>query len=139
MNKLMISLLAALGLLAALPVEAQQGNLEVNTPAVAALRASLKQRHEEIRPYLDSGAVGITKDGHLALRDASLVPLSARQRLQSLLTAENADWNALYREIANANGHPEWEGDVRNTFAQRRMDKAHPGWWVQGPGGWVKK
>ena len=139
MNKLMISLLAAFGLLASSPAAAQQSNLEVNTPAVSALRASLKQRHEEIRPYLDSGAVGIIKDGHLALHDANLVPLAARQKLQGLLTAENADWDALYREIANANGHPEWEGDVKNTFAQRRMEKAQPGWWVQGPGGWVKK
>ncbi|MDD5297943.1 MAG: DUF1318 domain-containing protein [Rhodocyclaceae bacterium] len=139
MNKLILSLLAALGLLATLPAQAQQSNLEVNTPAVAAIRASLKQRHEELRPYLDSGALGIAKDGHVALRDANLVSLSARQKLQGLIAAENADWDGLYREIANANGHPEWEAEVRNTFAQRRMEKAHPGWWVQGPGGWVKK
>lgn len=139
MNKLLLSLLAAIGLFLSLPAGAQMTNLEVNTPAVAAIRASLKQRHEEMRPHMESGAIGLAKDGRWVMRDANLVPLAARQKVNGLLTAENADWDALAREIANANGHPEWEAEVRNTFAQRRLGKAHPGWWVQGPSGWEKR
>ena len=30
-------------------------------------------------------------------------------------------------EIARANGKPEWEGEIRNTFAQRWIEKASPG------------
>ena len=29
--------------------------------------------------------------------------------------------------------------DVRRTFAQRWIDRAQPGWWVQQGGKWVKK
>lgn len=134
-----ITLLAALLLCASLPTAAQQSNLDVSSPAITAVRASLKQRHETLRAYMDAGALGITRDGQTILRDPSLVPLSERQKIQGMLVAENADWDALYREIANANGHPEWEPEVRNTFAQRRMEKAKPGWWVQAPSGWVKK
>ncbi len=139
MNKLVLSLLAALGLFVSVPAAAQQVSLEVNTPAVTAIRASLKQRHEEMRPHMESGAIGLAKDGRWAMRDATLVPLAARQKVNGLLTAENADWDALAREIANANGHPEWEAEVRNTFAQRRLGKARPGWWVQGASGWEKR
>ena len=37
------------------------------------------------------------------------------------------------------NQHPEWEADIRNTFAQRWIDRAQAGWWVQRGGAWVKK
>jgi uncharacterized protein YdbL (DUF1318 family) len=55
------------------------------------------------------------------------------------VAAENADRAALYREIARANGHPEWEAEVRKTFAQRWIERAQPGWWVQRGGAWVQK
>lgn len=118
---------------------AQQGNLEVNTPAIAALKQSMQQRHAQLAPLYASGAVGLARDGTVALRDASSVPLPQRARANALIAAENADRAALYREIARANGHPEWEADVRSTFAQRWIERAHAGWWVQGSGGWVQK
>jgi len=53
---------------------------------------------------------------------------------------ENRDRSALYREIARGNSHPEWEEEVRSTFAGRWIDKAQSGWWVQAPNGsWSKK
>jgi hypothetical protein len=55
------------------------------------------------------------------------------------VAAENRDRNALYAEIANANGHPEWEAEIRSTFAQRWVQRAQSGWWVQGGGGWSQK
>ncbi len=116
-----------------------QGNLEINTPAISALQQSMQQRHAQLAPLYASGAVGLTRDGNVALRDASSVPLAQRGQVNALVAAENADRAALYREIARANGHPEWEADVRNTFAQRWIDRAQRGWWVQGPGGWAQK
>ncbi len=120
-------------------VAAAQGNLEINTPAITALQQSMQQRHAQLAPLYASGAVGLARDGTVALRDASSVPLAQRGQINGLIAAENADRAALYREIARANGHPEWEADVRATFAQRWIDRAQPGWWVQGGGGWVKK
>ncbi len=115
-------------------------DLEVNTPAIAAVKASMQARHNSLSTYYASGAVGLTRDGNVAVRDASLVPLAARQSVNGLVADENRDRAALYREIARANGHPEWEAEVRSTFAQRWIDKAASGWWVQNAGGaWVKK
>lgn len=116
-----------------------QGNLEIDTPTIAALKQSMQQRHAQLAPLYASGAVGIAADGTVALRDASSVPLAQRGQVNALVAAENADRAALYREIARANQHPEWEEEVRRTFAQRWIDRAQPGWWVQAPGGWKKK
>jgi uncharacterized protein YdbL (DUF1318 family) len=115
-------------------------NLEINTPAIEALQQSQQARHPQLLPYYASGAVGLTRDGLVAVRDASLVPLAQRARVNELVADENRDRIALYREIARANGHPEWEADIRATFAERWIAKAPAGWYVQSPSGqWAKK
>lgn len=118
---------------------AAQGNLEINTPAISSLQKAMQQRHAELAPLYASGAIGLAKDGSVALRDASGVPLAQRGRVNTLIAAENADRASLYREIARANGHPEWEPDIRATFAQRWIDRAQGGWWVEGAQGWKRK
>src|SRR3982750_2566252 len=117
-----------------------QANLEVNTPAIAALQASMQKRHGGLAPFYGNGAVGLTRDGFSALRDANAVALPQRQQVNNLVGAENADRTALYREIARANGKPEWENDIRTTFAQRWIDKAQGGWYYQNnAGAWTRK
>jgi len=117
-----------------------QANLEINTPAIAGLQRSMQQRHAQLAPYYASGAVGLTRDGNIALRDANAVPLPQRQQVNALIAAENQDRGALYREIARANGHAEWETDIRNTFGQRWIERAPPGWYYQSAGGtWARK
>ncbi len=134
-----IRYLLAVLMLALAGVVGAQGNLEIDTPAIAALKQSMQQRHAQLAPLYASGAVGFTANGNVALRDASSIPLAQRGQANALVAAENADRAALYREIARANSHPEWEDEVRRTFAQRWIDRAQPGWWVQGPGGWKQK
>jgi uncharacterized protein YdbL (DUF1318 family) len=127
-------------LLAVAGAAAAQANLEINTPAIAALQRSMQTRHAELQPLYASGAVGLTRDGNTALRDANAVPLAQRAQVNALVTAENQDRASLYREIARANGKPEWENDIRTTFAQRWIDKAQPGWYYQNASGaWVRK
>ena len=117
-----------------------QGNLEINTPAITSLKSAMQARHGQLAPYYGSGAVGIARDGSIVLRDANAVPLAQRQAVTGLVAAENSDRAALYREIARANGHPEWEAEVRSTFGQRWADKAQPGWFVQNASGqWSQK
>ena len=127
-----------LGVAMAAAVHAQ-GNLEIDTPAIAALKQSMQKRHAQLEPLYAAGAVGLASDGTVALRDAGSVSLAQRAQVTSAIAAENADRGALYREIARANNHPEWEGDVRRTFAQRWIERAQAGWWVQQGGKWVKK
>jgi len=131
--------LALLLFLLAGPVWAQ-ANLEANSPAIQALKSSMHRRHAELAPLYGNGAVGLTRDGFVALRDANAVPLAQRQQLNSLVAAENQDRSALYHEIARANGRPEWENDIRATFAQRWINKAQGGWHYQNnTGAWTRK
>jgi len=116
-----------------------QGNLDISSPAITALKRSMQDRHSQLAPLYDSGAVGLAADGGVAVRDASAVPLPQRAQATALVAAENADRSALYREIARANGHPEWEAEVRSTFAGRWAERARSGWWIQQGGTWVRK
>lgn len=117
-----------------------QANLEINTPAITSIKQSMQNRHGQLVEYYNSGAVGLTKDGMISMRDANAVPLAKRQVVNALVSAENQDRNALYREIARANNHPEWEPKIRSTFGQRWINMARPGWWYQTNGNtWAQK
>ncbi len=85
------------------------------------------------------GAIGLTDNGLVAVRDAKAVPLSARQTVNQLVADDNRDRMALYREIAAANGHPEWETQIQSTFARRWIDRAQGGWYYQSGGVWKAK
>jgi len=137
MNKAMKKLLIAVLLLPLLAFAA--ADLEINTPAISSLKSAMQARHGQLAAHYANGAVGLTRDGLIAVHDANAVPLKDRQGVNSLVAAENNDRNALYREIAAANGHPEWEAEVRSTFAGRWVQKAQGGWWYQDASGWAKK
>ena len=136
LSRIWIFLLLLAGPLAALGA----ADLEINTPAINNIKSSMQARHGQLAPHFATGAVGLTRDGMVAVRDANLVPLASRQAVNALVSAENQDRAALYREIARANGHPEWEADIRSTFAQRWIERAQAGWWYQAPAGaWNRK
>jgi hypothetical protein len=123
----------------ALPAPAQ-ANLEVDTPAISSIKKSMQDRTKDLFPHLASGAVGLTRDGMVALRDANAVPLPQRAGVNAVVADENKDRSALYKEIARANGKPEWEGEIKSTFASRWVSKASGGWFYQDDkGAWVKK
>lgn len=131
-------LLAIVALVGALSAYAA-ADLEVNAPGVNAIKNSMQARHAQLAGYYANGAVGLSMDGMIELRDAGSVPLAARQTVNALVAADNQDRDALYAEIANANGHPEWKAEIRSTFAQRWIQRAQRGWWVMSNNGWVQK
>ena len=142
MKKLLLGFLVAASVFVAIGsnfAQAVVADLEINTPAILAIKASMQARHAQLLPHYNGGAVGLTADGFIAVKDATAVPLKDRGGINSLVSAENADRSKLYKEIAAGNGHPEWEGDIKQTFAGRWIDKAQGGWWYQSAGGWVKK
>lgn len=117
-----------------------QADFDIETPEIRALTASMNARHRQLKPSYDAGAIGLTADGLVDIRDRNLVPLAERNAVRQLVEAENRDRNALYRAIATANGHPEWEDDIRKTFAQRWISRADKGWWYRTPAGqWEQK
>jgi len=138
-----VVLIAATGLVDFLisDAQAQQAEIEINTPQINAIKARMADRQ---RQYLDSmfdaGAVGFSSDGLVTIRDRSAVPLSERRSLESVVADENRDRKAVYREIAVANGHPEWEKDIQGTFAKEWVGNARRGWYYQdGSGAWRQK
>lgn len=115
-------------------------DFDIETPEIRALTASMNARHRELKPHYDSGAIGLTADGLVDIRDRNLVPLAERNTIRQLVDAENRDRNALYRAIAVANGQPGWEADIRKTFAQRWVSRAESGWWHRtAAGNWEQK
>ena len=114
-------------------------NIDVNTPEVRAIVGSMAARNGELRPYFASGAVGHTADGHIDIRDANAIPLPERAKVKSLVAEDNRDRDALYGEVAKANGHPEWKSDIQATFARRWIAKADAGTWYQDGGAWKQK
>ena len=121
------------------PAQAGAADLNVKSAAIDKLRASMKQRFVKLQPHFNSGALGFSSDGLVALRDVSALPLSQRAKLNPLLAAENRDRKALYQALARANDHPEWESQIRSTFAGRWVKNAPAGWWYQGANGWQQK
>lgn len=109
------------------------------SPEKQALENSLTQRFPSLKPYYDSGAIGLTDSGLIEIRDRGLVPLKDRNSVVQLVAAQNNDWNALYSEIARLNGHPEWQDDIRRTFAKRWIAKADKGWYYREGGQWKQK
>ena len=117
-----------------------QANLNIETPAIRQLTQSMEARHAQLKKYYDAGSIGLTRDGLVQVRDQNLVPLPERNSVRKLVAEENADRTNLYREIASANGHSEWETDIRTTFAERWASKAPAGWWYQDESGvWKQK
>jgi len=122
------------------PANAAGADISVNTPAIRQLEAAMEKRHQQLAKYYGDGAVGMTQDGEITIRDQKLVALQDRNTVKNLVASENRDRSALYAEIARANGHPEWEADIRGIFARRWIDNAPSGWWYQSTqGGWKQK
>jgi uncharacterized protein YdbL (DUF1318 family) len=137
-------LLAATGLLLDMIIpsaQAQQAEIDINTPQINAIKARMaKRQRESLAALFDAGAIGFSSDGLVKIRDRSAVPLSERRNLESLIGDENRDRKAVYREIAVANGHPEWETDIQETFAREWVSNARPGWYYQATdGSWSQK
>lgn len=122
------------------PPAVAQADLNVTSPAIRQLTSSMEARHAQLEKYYASGAVGLTNDGMVELRDPNAVPLPERGIARKLVADENADRASLYGEIARTNNHPEWEADIRATFGQRWAAKARSGWWYKdGSGQWKQK
>lgn len=117
-----------------------EADININTPAISALRNSLKARAGSIKPHYASGAVGLTSNANVQIRDQSLIALKDRNQVKKLVADENKERGALYAEIARANDHPEWEADIRSTFARVWVEEVAAGTWYQdASGNWAQK
>ena len=115
-------------------------DITIKTPAIQAIQARMEARfNSTLRAGFDSGALGFTSDGLITVRDASRLELKDRVAMNTAVADDNRDRKAVYREVAVANGHPEWENQIRDVFARQWVASARSGWWYQAGGSWKQK
>ena len=116
-------------------------DITIRTPAIQAIQSRMASRFTtSLQPSFDAGALGFTRDGLIEVRDATKVALKDRVAVTQAVADDNRDRKAVYREIAVANGHAEWEAQIRETLAKQWVASAHAGWWYQDAGGaWTQK
>ncbi|MCF7223505.1 DUF1318 domain-containing protein [Marilutibacter chinensis] len=117
-----------------------QPDITIRTPAIQAIQARMASRFDsQLRAGFDAGALGFAADGTIVVRDASKLPLKDRVAINQAVADDNRDRKAVYREVAVANGHPEWEPQIREVFARQWIASARKGWWYQSGGSWKQK
>lgn len=118
----------------------EQPSINVQTPVAQKLKASLKERQAKLAPYYRIGAIGLSSNFQPAAREIAQVPLNERVTLQKLLADDARDRNALFEEIARANGHPEWQQNLKTTFDRVFFEELPAGYWYQdAQGKWHQK
>lgn len=120
---------------------AQSPNIDIDTPQIQSIKQRMAERHRQhLAAWYEAGAIGLSNDGLVEIRDRSAIGLAERRNLERIVGEENADRRAVYREIAVANGHPEWEEEIRKTFARQWIANARQGWiYQQADGNWTRK
>ena len=117
-----------------------QPDISLKTPTIQAIQARMAARFDaDLRAGFDAGALGFAGDGSIVVRDASKLALKDRVAVNQAVADDNRDRNAVYREVAVANGHPEWESQIREVFARQWVASARAGWWYQSGGSWKQK
>lgn len=120
--------------------QAGQANISIDSPKIRSIRKSMEKRQSKLLKYYQSGAVGFTNNGLIASVSNSGLSVKQKSSVNKLIKAENNDRRALYSEIANANGHPEWKTDIQKTFSKTWINKISSGWMYQTKAGkWTRK
>src|SRR5688500_3817643 len=139
-------LLAAVGdlmyaLVPAAHAQDAEAALNVSSPAVSRIKSSMAARFPELEKFFASGAVGLTKDGLIEVRDINSVALPDRATVKRLVAGAHSDRAQLHTEIARASNRPEWEADIKKSFSRRWVATgAKPGWYYQDDSGaWKQK
>ena len=110
------------------------------SPAVTKLEKSLKSKMKQVAPYISKGAVGLTNDGLLTVKNAKAVSPKERGKVNKLVNSINSERMALYKESARALGNPQWQKKQQMTYAKTWIKQAKKGWWYQdGSGAWKQK
>jgi uncharacterized protein YdbL (DUF1318 family) len=120
---------------------AAEVDVNVSTPAIRALKESLRARFQTLRPYFDKGVLGHNIAGYIEIREAAGLSLKEKAELNTLVGAQNKDRKNLYEEIVQANKlGSDAVPRVEKIFSDSRRAKSRPGWWIQQDNGqWVKK
>src|SRR4051794_12162508 len=97
-------LLTTLLLFSALQAAEPNVDLSLQNPAIQKVQARMAARAGKVDAWKSAGAIGEESSGTLALRPAEGKSLAEKKEMRDLVVAENEDRNALFRELALANG-----------------------------------
>lgn len=116
-------------------------------PEVLKAYDEMSKRLPRLNQLFSSGAVGLTKQGLVTVREKS----KATPQDESMVAAENQSRKVVVTSMAKAilklNKQKETQaaidqvmGKAAATFADTKREAAQPGWWVQLPNDrWVQK
>ena len=116
-------------------------------PEVAAAYAEMNQRQAALNALFDSGAVGLTSQGLIAVRDKAKV----NAQNEGIVNAENKSRKTVISSMAKAilkmtkqeatkAALDQTLGKAAATYAETRRESAKAGWWMQLQNGkWVQK
>lgn len=118
-----------------------QIDIEVSTPAIRALKESLKGRFAQLKTYYDMGAIGENNKGLVETKDITGLNLKQKAEINRLVEQENKDRNALYEEIMKANKFgKEVLPEIQKIFANSWRESSLANWWIQkDTGEWMRK
>ena len=74
----------------------------VSNPTIRALKAGMKTRFVQMKPYYGKGALSEGANGYVSLSGTKGLSLKEKRDLNNLANAENNDRKTLYQEVAKA-------------------------------------
>ncbi len=91
----------------------------VENATIRELKARMKARYQQTRPYYRKGVFQEGDDGYVHLGSGKDLSLKEKRLLKGLMAAENRDRKALYEEVARAlQIDPSQVGRVAEIFAK---------------------
>jgi len=121
-------------LLWAAPAQAAEGgiDMEIDTPLLRKIRASLKARYASLLPYYEKGIIGEVWNGEAAIRSLDGVERQEVGKVRTLAADEVRDRKAMYAEIARANGiDASRVPEIGRIFGKKFIEKLRPGFWYR--------
>jgi hypothetical protein len=100
------------------PAWAQEATT-VSNPTIRALKQSMRNRFASMKPYYQKGLLTEGNNGLVSTKGAQGLGLKEQRNLKNLVSAENKDRQALYREVAKAlKIDPSQVGRIAEIFAK---------------------
>ena len=119
--------------------EAAEVNLNVDSPAIRAVKGSRKARYPQLKPYLDKGILGEGKSGLIVIRSPEGLDARTRVTLKQLMDAENQDRMNLFSEFNRINNLNDVRA-IQKQFARAIREELSSGHWYKDDSGkWTQK
>lgn len=116
-------------------------------PEVTKAYEVMSRNLARVRELLTSGAVGLSSQGLISVRDKAKVTPQDETMLKTENESRKTIITGMAKAILKLNKQTEAKADMNQllgksaaTYAEAKRDEALPGWWLQLPNGrWIQK